>query len=110
MGQVSRDTYNCYKDQSGCDGAFSVDAYRLHKQVEVLLSALVNREVVTREKLLEVWKADPKCKGFTAVLFVLLCITWRFAFPADLLKAYSMWLPESKHKSLTEIWPPLDYR
>ena len=37
-------------------------AYRLHKHVEILLSALVNGEVVTREKLLEVWKADPKCK------------------------------------------------
>lgn len=110
MGQVSSDTYSCNKNQSWCDGAFSVHAYRLHKQVEVLLSALVNREVVTREKLLEVWKADPKCEGFTAVVFVLLCITWHFSSPADLLKAYSMWLPESRHKILTEIWPPLDYR
>jgi len=27
--------------------------------------------------------------------------------PADLLKAYSMWLPESRHKRLAAMWPPV---
>jgi len=53
--------------------------------VEVLLSALVNREIATREGLLEAWKVDPKY----------------------LLKAYSMWLPESRHKRLAAMWPPV---
>ena len=30
----------------------------------MLLSALVNKEVCTRESLLKAWKEDPKCEGF----------------------------------------------
>eukprot|EP00731_Ephydatia_muelleri_P038171 Em0671g3a len=56
----------------------------LHKQTEVLLTALVNKEVRTREALLEVWKEEPKY----------------------LLKAVSLWLPESKHRQLAAMWPP----
>ena len=51
--------------------------------METLLSALVNREVVTREKLLEVWKADPKCKDllqcYGMLHAVVLCFSCRFA-------------------------------
>ena len=36
--------------------------FRLHKCTEVLLAALVNREVCSKSSLMEVWKEDKKCK------------------------------------------------
>ena len=35
---------------------------RLHKCTEVLLAALVNREVCSKSSLMEIWKEDKKCK------------------------------------------------
>ena len=39
----------------------NVYADRLHKCTEVLLAALVNREVCSKSSLMEVWKEDKKC-------------------------------------------------
>ena len=39
----------------------SVHTNRLHKCAEVLLAALVNREVCSKLSLIEVWKEDKKC-------------------------------------------------
>ena len=41
---------------------FSPDDIRLHKCTEVLLAALVNRDVCSKSLLMEVWKEDKKCK------------------------------------------------
>ncbi|XP_065890829.1 probable ATP-dependent RNA helicase DHX37 isoform X2 [Dysidea avara] len=57
---------------------------KLHKCTEVLLAALVNREVCSKSSLMEAWKEDRKF----------------------LLGAYSMWIPQSQHQQLITIWPP----
>jgi ATP-dependent RNA helicase DHX37/DHR1 len=57
---------------------------KLHPQTEVLLKALVEREVASREALLWWWEREPKY----------------------LLKAFSLWLPQSRHTQLASMWPP----
>jgi len=57
---------------------------KLHQRTEVLLSELVSAEADSREKVLEAFKANNKF----------------------LLNAYKQWLPKSKHKELTNSWPP----
>ena len=91
--------------------------HRLHKQCEVLLSALVNREVSTRDSLFKVWKTEPQCEWYTMSCIESISITVStlqhsadilYTCCVDLLKAYSMWLPEDKHKTLASLWPPCD--
>lgn len=60
---------------------------KLQHRTQVLLSALVAKQVFSKASLLAVWKDDPKY----------------------LLSAYSMWLPQSVHRVLGEMWPPIEH-
>lgn len=42
--------------------------HRLHKQCEVLVAALANGEVCTRENLLDAWAKDSRCKSMDNIL------------------------------------------
>ena len=76
----------------------------LHTQTDVLLKALVDREVFTRSSLIQQWKTHPKCEShlsYTTTSNNCICLI------SDLLKAFSMWLPQSRHDDLAALWPPL---
>ncbi|XP_014283123.1 probable ATP-dependent RNA helicase kurz [Halyomorpha halys] len=59
---------------------------RLQPRTEILLKTLIQKEVNSRDKLLNVWKTEP----------------------TYLLEAYQKWLPETAHNETSVIWPPID--
>lgn len=66
----------------------SVEAFwsKLLPRTEALIKALLSRGIMSRDKLMEIWKND---RHF-------------------LLEAYQKWLPESAQNEVTLIWPPVD--
>ncbi|KAB0791931.1 hypothetical protein PPYR_03731 [Photinus pyralis] len=58
---------------------------KLQSRTEVLLKAFVQKEILTRRRLEEVFRSEPKY----------------------LLQEYLRWLPESAHSEVTVSWPPV---
>ncbi|KAF7991807.1 hypothetical protein HCN44_010608 [Aphidius gifuensis] len=54
-------------------------------RVDFMAKQLLSQGVMTRDKLIEVWKRDDKF----------------------LLSAYQKWIPESAHKQVSKLWPPM---
>ncbi|XP_034939806.1 probable ATP-dependent RNA helicase kurz isoform X2 [Chelonus insularis] len=58
---------------------------KLVPRTETIVKTLLMKEVMSKEKLLEIWQVDKKF----------------------LLNAYQKWLPESAHNDVALLWPPV---
>ncbi|XP_063930148.1 probable ATP-dependent RNA helicase kurz [Zophobas morio] len=59
---------------------------KLQPRTDALLKALVSKEVISKERLDEIWKETPKF----------------------LLEEYLRWMPQSAYGEVSLMWPPLD--
>ena len=84
---------------------FTYCSHRLHKQCDVLVVALANAEVYSRQRLLDYCKQNPKCEYLKIQSNPHVVVVVVIVVAVDLLKAYSLWLPESRHKEVSSMWP-----
>lgn len=74
-------------------------------RVSSLITALVNRQITSKSKLIGVWKEDPNCKS--CLIFEPLRHPFlKLIFLSDLLTEYQQWLPSKFSGEIATDWPP----
>lgn len=83
--------------------------YSLQGRTNNMLKKLVDKEVSSREKILEQWNETPDCKHFCNYFKLpqnLVLNGLKFSL-TDLLDSYLDWLPPSMHQQVKSQWPPI---
>lgn len=78
---------------------------KLMPRTEMMINALAQRQVDSKEKLLVELKTNPNCKNFPEIFSP---VSYYFSrFLVDLLKQYLTWVPEALHHKVTTTWAKL---